>query len=269
MFLRIGYEMLFEIPAPTPMVLMLYVHPDRAGDLREPDRIRVEPDIPFEDFVDCFGNRCARLLAPVGILKLRSDNLIQDSGLPDSIDPSASQIPVQQLPPDTLQFLMASRYCEVDRFSDIAWSLFGKTPTGWPRVQAVCDWVHSNIKFGYQFARPTKTAWDVCSERTGVCRDYMHLAITLCRCLGIPARYATGYLSDVGQPPNPEPMDFSAFFEVYLGGKWWTFDARHNVHRAGRILMARGRDAVDVALTTSFGATRLAQFKVWTDEVGP
>jgi transglutaminase-like putative cysteine protease len=229
--------------------------------------LKIEPEIPYEDFIDCFGNRCARVTAPAGLLKIRSDNIIRDSGLPEAIDPFAQQIPVQQLPPETLQFLMASRYCEVDRFSDIAWSLFGKMPPGWARVQAVCDWVHSNIKFGYHYARATKTAWDVCSERTGVCRDYMHLAITFCRCLGIPARYATGYLSDIGQPHTPEPMDFSAYFEVFLGGKWWAFDARHNVPRAGRILMARGRDAVDVALTTSFGAARLAQFKVWTDEV--
>ena len=271
MFLRIGYEMSFEIAAPTAMVLMLYVHPERAGDLREPERLKIEPQVCVEDFLDCFGNRCARVLAPAGVLKISSDNFIGDSGQLERNMPTESgtpnQIPVYELPTETLQFLMASRYCEVDRFSDMAWSLFGKISPGLPRVQAVCDWVHENIKFGYQYARPTKTAWDVCSERTGVCRDYMHLAITFCRCLGIPARYATGYLSDIGQPPNPEPMDFSAYFEVFLGGKWWPFDARHNVPRAGRILMARGRDAVDVALTTSFGATKLTQFKVWTDEV--
>jgi transglutaminase-like putative cysteine protease len=267
MLLRIGYEMSFELTAPTPMILMLYVHPERAGDLRAPETMNIEPHVPVEDFIDCFGNRCARLHAPAGTLKIRSDSVIHDSGEPEPTDETAQQIPVQMLPPQTLQFLMASRYCEVDRFSDMAWKLFGGVTPGWARVKAVCDWVHHNIKFGYQFARSTKTAWDVCSERNGVCRDYMHLAVTLCRCLGIPARYATGYLADIGMPHNPEPMDFSAYFEVFLGGKWWPFDARHNEPRAGRILMARGRDAVDVALTTSFGSSRLANFQVWTDEV--
>jgi transglutaminase-like putative cysteine protease len=163
--------------------------------------------------------------------------------------------------------LLGSRYCEVDRFTDLAWKMFGSVPEGWPRVKAVCDWVHENVKFGYEFARSTKTAWEVYTERNGVCRDFMHLAITFLRNMNIPARYATGYLGDIGVPPAPDPMDFSAFFEVYLGGRWWPVDARHNVPRQGRILMARGRDAVDVALATSFGPHTLTKFSVVTDEI--
>src|SRR5207302_1063843 len=186
---------------------------------------------------------------------------------PDEVGLNARQDPVQELPVETLPFLLVSRYCEVDLLSDLAWNLFGQTPEGWPRVQAVCDWVQANVRFGYEHARATRTAAEVLAERVGVCRDFTHLAVTFCRCLNIPARYATGYLGDIGVAPVPAPMDFSAWFEVYLGGRWHTFDARHNVPRIGRVLMARGRDAVDVALTTSFGATELKEFSVWTDEV--
>ena len=270
MLIRLGYELVFDVPAPTPMLLLLYTHPSRADALRRPDHLRVEPDIPVEGFTDCFGNRCGRIVAPAGKLRLWNDTLVEDSGAPDPVRPEARQHAVQDLPAETLPYLFASRYCEVDRLSDIAWQLFGQAPLGWGRVQAVCDWVHANVQFGYQFARPTKTAYDVYTERQGVCRDFMHLAITFCRCLNIPARYATGYLGDIGVPPAPFPMDFSAWFEVFLDGQWHTFDARHNVPRIGRVLMARGRDAVDVALTTSFGPTRLDKFVVWTDEVaGP
>jgi transglutaminase-like putative cysteine protease len=266
MLIRLGYEIVFDLPAPTPMLLMLHVHPSQAGSLREPDRVRVEPAVPVEEFTDAFGNRCGRLLAPAGTLRLSNDTLVEDSGLPDAVCPEAAQHPVEQLPPEVLPFLLASRYCEVDRLSDVAWGLFGQAPPGWGRVQAVCDWVHDNVRFGYEFARPTKTAYEVHAERQGVCRDFMHLAITFCRCLNIPARYATGYLGDIGVPPAPFPMDFSAWFEAYLGGRWHTFDARHNVPRIGRVLMARGRDATDVALTTSFGPTHLKKFVVRTDE---
>ncbi len=197
----------------------------------------------------------------------RDDLIVEDNGLADPVAPNAKQIPVQDLPPDVLVYLLSSRYCEVERLLDVAWGLFGGTPEGWGRVQAICDWVHGNVRFDYLSARPTKTAYDVYAERAGVCRDFSHLALTFCRCLNIPARYATGYLGDIGIPPQPYPMDFSGWFEAYLDGRWYTFDARHNVPRIGRVLMAYGRDAVDVALTTSFGTTRLEKFAVWTDEV--
>jgi transglutaminase-like putative cysteine protease len=267
MLLKIGYDLEFESQTPTPMILLLYVHPERARDLKEPEQLITEPDVPVYDYIDVFGNRCARLMAPAGRFRVLADALIFDDGHPDEHDTAAVQHPMEELPPQTLQFLLASRYCEVDRFMNLAWQMFGHVPPGWARVKAVCDWVHENVKFGYQFARPTKTAWDVYTERTGVCRDFMHLSVTLLRCLNIPARYATGYLGDIGVAPAPEPMDFSAFFEVYLSNRWWPVDARHNVARQGRILMARGRDAVDVALTTSFGPHKLTKFVVITEEV--
>jgi transglutaminase-like putative cysteine protease len=267
MLIRIGYELVFQAPAPVPMLLMLYTHPTRAASLRKPDRLRVEPALPVEEFTDGLGNRCARIVAPAGQLRLWDENLVTDTGAPDEVSSEAGQLAVEDLPAETLPYLLASRYCEVDRMSNIAWELFGKTPAGWPRVQAICDWVHAHVQFGYEFARPTKSAYDVFTERQGVCRDFMHLAITFCRCLNIPARYATGYLGDIGIPPAPFPMDFSAWFEVFLDGRWYTFGARHNMPRIGRVLMARGRDAVDVALTTSFGPTQLVKFTVWTDEV--
>jgi transglutaminase-like putative cysteine protease len=267
MLIRIGYELIFDIPAPVSMVLMLYTHPERAQDLRRPDRLTLEPAIAVTDFIDCFGNRCARIDAPAGRLRITNDSLVEDSGEKDAVNPQARQRAVSELPSEILPFLMGSRYCEVDRLSDVAWSLFGNTQPGWPRVQAVCDWCHTNVAFGYEHARATRTAYEVYEERKGVCRDFMHLAVTFLRCLNIPARYATGYLGDIGVPPVDLPMDFSAWYEVYLDSRWYTFDARHNEPRIGRILMARGRDAVDVALTTSFGPTKLEKFTVWTDEV--
>ena len=267
MFIRAGYELIFEVPAPVPMLLMLYTHPSRAASLHRVDRVRVEPEVSVQEFTDWFGNRCGRIVAPAGRVRLWNDTLVEDCGLPDPVHEGARQHAVEDLPAETLRYLLASRYCEVDRLSDIAWQLFGQTPPGWARVQAVCDWVHDNVGFGYEHARPTRTAAEVYSERVGVCRDFMHLAISFCRCLNIPARYATGYLGDIAVPPVPLPMDFSAWFEVFLDGQWETFDARHNVPRVGRVLMARGRDAVDVALTTSFGPSRLEKFTVWTEEV--
>ncbi|HWE36419.1 MAG TPA: transglutaminase family protein [Isosphaeraceae bacterium] len=267
MLIRVGFDIGFEVTGRVPMLLLLSVVPERAGGMVRPERLKVEPEVPIETFTDRFGNRASRLVAPPGRLRLWSDGVVEDSGLPDPVEPGARQHPVEELPPEVLPFLLASRYCEVDRLSDIAWNLFGATPEGWPRVQAVCDWVHDNVRFGYEYARPTKTAFDVYNERTAVCRDFTHLAVTFCRALNIPARYVTGYLGDIGIPSQPYPMDFSAWFEVYLDGRWHTFDARHNTPRIGRVLMARGRDAVDVALTTSFGTTRLAHFIVWTDEV--
>jgi transglutaminase-like putative cysteine protease len=267
MIIRLGYDLIFENPAPTPMLLLLSTHPSRASSLLRPDRLIVEPQAQRDDFVDRFGNRCTRVVAPAGRVRFWSDALVEDSGQPDPIHLDAAQQTIDDLPPDVLPFLLASRYCEVDSLSEVAWGLFNNTPTGWERVQAICNWVHGNVRFGYAFARPTKTAGDVYAERTGVCRDFTHLAITFCRCMNIPARYATGYLGDIGVPVSDDPMDFSAWFEVFLGGKWHTFDARHNVPRIGRVLMAHGRDAVDAALTTSFGPSKLVQFKVWTDEI--
>ena len=248
------------------MVLMLYLHPSRTPTVRKPERLESEPWLPVSEYTDSYGNHCGRVVAPAGRVLFRNDAIVDDCGLPDLQAPNAPQQDVQDLPHEVLLFLLASRYCEVDRLNDIAWGLFGQAPAGWGRVQAVCDWVHDNVRFGYQFARPTKTAFDVYTERQGVCRDFMHLAITFCRCLNIPARYATGYLGDIGVPPAPFPMDFSAWFEAYLGGRWHTFDARHNVPRIGRVLMARGRDATEVALTTSFGTTCLKTFVVRTEE---
>jgi transglutaminase-like putative cysteine protease len=269
MLIRIGFDLAFECPAPTPMLLMLYTHPSRAADLVAPERIRTDPPIPISIFTDAFGNRCGRIVAPAGPLRIWHQTFIRDSGLPDPVNVLAEQWEMNRLPPDTIQFLMGSRYCETDRLSDTAWSLFGKTPTGWPRVQAVCDWVHNYVKFGYEFARSTKTAYDVFQEKQGVCRDFSHLLITMLRCLNIPARYATGYLGDIGVPICPLPMDFSAWTEVYLGGQWYSFDGRHNMPRIGRIVMARGRDATDAALTTSFGSSLLTKFNVITDQAPP
>jgi transglutaminase-like putative cysteine protease len=268
-FIRLGYELVFDVTALTPMTLMLYVHPDRANDLHEPEVLQIEPKIPVHDFVDVFGNRCARILAPKGTLRIYNDITIEDSGEPEPGDVEAQQHHVDELPDEVLQFLTGSRYCEVDRLGALAWQLFGNVPRGYPRVQAICEWTQKHIDFGYRHARSTKTALETYVERTGVCRDFMHLACTFCRCLNIPARYATGYLGDIGVPPDPHPMDFSAYFEAYLDGRWWPFDARHNMRRIGRIPMAYGRDAADVALTTSFGPAKLKKFTVITEEITP
>jgi transglutaminase-like putative cysteine protease len=267
MTLRVGYDIQFEIPASVAMVALLNVHPSRVADLRGPDELCIEPAAQINSFIDSFGNRCARFVAQQGPLRLSSSTLIYDSGLPDRVSPDAREIPVQELPFEVLRYLYNSRYCEVDRFSTIALDLFGAVPPGWSRVQAICDWIHTRVSFGYQYARPTKTALDVYTERFGVCRDFQHLAVTMCRALNIPARYATGYLGDIGVPNSASPMDFSAWFEVYLEDRWWTFDARHNQPRIGRVLMATGRDASDVAITTSFGMTNLTQFTVVTEKL--
>jgi transglutaminase-like putative cysteine protease len=267
MKIHAGYEISYECLQPTPMILTLSVHPSRIPDLVTPDRVRLDPFIAATWYCDGFGNTCHVIHAPKSRLTLSTDFLIEDSGAPDEVAPGAEQHSLEKLPVETLVYLLGSRYCETDRFIQIAWSEFGKAAKGWPLVQAICDYVNDRITFGYQHASPTKTAWDAHKERRGVCRDFAHLAITLCRCMNVPARYCTGYLGDIGVPPDPEPMDFSAWFEVYLGGRWYTFDARHNTPRIGRILMARGRDATDVAIVTSFGPCTLAGFKVVTDEV--
>jgi transglutaminase-like putative cysteine protease len=265
--IRLGYDIQFELPAPVTMVALLNVHASRTGDLLEPDVLHTHPVTFVENYTDSFGNRCARFLAPQGTLRLTNSTLIADSGIPDPVKWDACEVPVHKLPHDVLRYLYNSRYCEVDRFSMIALELFGDVPPGWQRVQAVCNWVNTRVKFGYQHARPSKSALDVYTERFGVCRDFQHLAVTLCRALNIPARYATGYLGDIGVPASPTPMDFSAWFEAYLDDQWWTFDARHNHPRIGRVLMATGRDASDVAITTSFGMANLTGFTVVTEEV--
>lgn len=267
MLIHIGYDIAFELRNPTPIIAMLYVHPLRRHDLQSAENLVVEPAVAVHTYRDSFDNICGRLLARVGTIRFTLDATIQDSGQPDPRVPDAMQHKIEELPDEALRFLLPSRYCEVDKLNDIAWKLFGQTPEGWARVQAICDWVHKHITFGYHFADAQKSALDVYNEGKGVCRDFMHLAVTFCRCMNIPARYVTGYLGDIGVPPAPHPADFSAWFEVYLGGKWHTFDARHNVARIGRILMAVGRDAADVALTTNFGSAKLAKFHVVTDEV--
>jgi transglutaminase-like putative cysteine protease len=265
--IRLGYDLSFDVPAPVAMAAMLHVYPSRAGDLLHADNLHTDPCLPVRQFTDAYGNWCSRFLAPAGKIRLWNSTMIKDSGEPDPVAPDARQIPVERLPDETLQYLLSTRYCEVDRLSNIALELFGHIEPGWARAQAICDWVHQKVTFGYQFARPTKTALDVYTERNGVCRDFQHLAVTFCRCLNIPARYVTGYLGDIGVPPVPSPMDFSAWFEVYLDDQWWAFDARHNRPRIGRVLMAVGRDAADVAITTSFGLTHLTNFTVVTEEV--
>jgi transglutaminase-like putative cysteine protease len=267
MLIRLGYDIRFDIAQAVPMVAILSVHPDRRHDLQEPDRVRVDPPADIEEYVDSFGNLCTRFLAPQGTVSLTNSTLITDSGEPDLVKTDAREVPIEQLPPEVLRFLMPSRFCEVDLLSNTAAELFGGVPRGWARVQAVCDWVHAKVTFSYPQARPTRTALDVYTERVGVCRDFQHLAVTLCRCLNIPARYATGYLGDIGVPLTGTPMDFSAWFEVYLEGRWWTCDARHNKPRIGRVLLGTGLDATDVAITTSFGSARLSHFSVTTDEV--
>jgi transglutaminase-like putative cysteine protease len=267
MQIRIGYELMYECPKPTPMILTLNIHFTRVSDLVVPDHIVTSPPTPISGYRDSFGNWCSRIVAPQGEIRISSSALINDSGLPDAVYPDTPQHAVEELPAETLVFLLGSRYCETDRLSDTAWTLFGQTPLGWPRVQAICDFVHRHITFGYQHARATKTALESFNERTGVCRDYTHLAITFCRCMNIPARYCTGYLGDIGVPASSEPMDFSAWFEVYLGGRWHIFDPRNNSPRIGRVLIAQGRDAADVPISNAFGPNLLKGFQVWTEEV--
>jgi len=267
MRIRVGYEITYQCPQPTPFVLTLRVHPSRAHDLEQPDLIVTRPALSFREYVDGFGNICSRFTFPAGETTVTADAVVRDSGLPDAIVPDAVEHAVEDLPDECLVFLIGSRYCETDRMMNTAWQLFGGVPPGWGRVKSICDYVHEHVSFGYEYARPTKTASDVHVERAGVCRDFAHLAITFCRCMNIPARYVTGYLGDIGVPYSPAPMDFSAWFEAYLGGRWYTFDARHNKPRIGRIVIARGRDASDVAISNSFGMTTLAGFKVQTDPV--
>jgi transglutaminase-like putative cysteine protease len=248
--------------------MMLNIHHTRAADLDRPDHIVLDPPVQIARYQDSFGNWCSRILAPTGAMRISSDTVVNDTGLSDRIASEAGQVPVQELPEDTLVFLIASRYCDSDQLLDLAWTLFGNSGSGWARVRAICDFVHARIAFGYEHARVTRTASQAYEEGRGVCRDYAHLAIAFCRALNIPARYCSGYLSDAGTPRPHPPGDFAAWIEVYLGGQWHTFDPRNNVPRIGRVLMARGRDAADVAITTTFGPNSLNSFRVWTDEVG-
>jgi transglutaminase-like putative cysteine protease len=267
MQLRIGYELSYDCPQPTPIIFLLHIHFSRVPDIVIPDFLRTDPPLPIHAYRDTFGNWCSRIVAPVGRTRIFADALINDTGEPDVVARGAAQTPVEMLPEETIPFLLGSRYCETDRLSPIAWQMFGSAPTGWGRVQAICDFVHDYATFGYAHARPTRTAWEVYGERVGVCRDFAHLAVALCRCMNIPARYCTGYLGDVGVPLVDAPMDFSGWFEAYLGDSWYTFDARHNTPRIGRVLIARGRDAADVAISTAFGPNVLSGFRVWTFEV--
>jgi transglutaminase-like putative cysteine protease len=268
MQIRVGYELIYECPQPTPMIVMLSVHYTRVSDLVRPDYLIAEPAVAIGSYRDSFGNWCSRIVAPQGRLRLTADAIIRDSFALDPLVPAAEQHPVELLPEECLVFLLGSRYCEVDRLSDTAWRLFGAAPTGWGRVQAICDFVHHHLTFGYEKGR-SKTALEAFDERTGVCRDFTHLAIAFCRAMNIPARYCTGYLSDIGLPPPYAVMDFAAWFEAYIGGAWYVFDPRNNARRIGRILIARGRDAADVAITTTFGPNTLTGFTVWTDEMVP
>ena len=269
MLIRLGYDIEFDVPAPLAYVAQLRVHPSRAADLREPDVLHVESDaggaVAIHEYSDMYGNICTRFEAPRGHLRLWNSTLIEDSGLPDLVVSDAREIPPQELPDDVLRYLLSSRYCEVDLLSSIAVELFGGIAPGWNRVDAICSWVNNKVTFNYNFARPTKTALDVFTERIGVCRDFQHLAVTFCRCLNIPARYVAGYLGDIGVPLRL-PMDFSAWFEAYLDGQWWAFDARNLYPRIGRVLMATGRDAADVAFLTSFGGSTLTKFEVTSEE---
>jgi transglutaminase-like putative cysteine protease len=246
---------------------MLSVHPSRQPDLLTPHRISFSAGVQSRDYLDAFGNICTRLVAPPGLLHIRNRFVIADSGKPDEVALGADQWKIDRLPDEFLVYLLGSRYCDTQKLSDFAWAQFGGIQDGSARVQAICNYVHARLEFGYQHARNDRTAAEGHEERVGVCRDFAHLAVTLCRCMNIPARYCTGYLGDIGVPRDPAPMDFSAWFEVFLGGRWYTFDARHNHPRIGRILIGRGRDAADVAISTAFGPAHLAHFSVMTEEV--
>ncbi len=267
MYIRYGYELIFSCPQSTPMILMLHTHPSRVPDLIRPDTMRTDPQSSLALYTDIYGNTCTRLIAPAGEFRVTADALVADSGIPEAIDVTAREHPVEALPHECLLYLLGSRYCETESLMSEAWRMFGQVQPGWSRVQAIVDFAHEYITFGYRFARPTKTAWNAYTERQGVCRDFAHLAIAMCRCMNIPARYCTGYLGDIGVQASPEPMDFAGWMEAYIGGRWHTFDPRNNQRRIGRILIARGRDAADVAISTTFGPNHLQSFRVWTDEV--
>ena len=266
MRILVGCEMTYDFPQPTPVIATLNVHASRFSDLERPDYLITTPSVPLEGYRDSFGNWCQRMTAPAGLFTLRTETIVRDEGSGDQRQPDAAETPIAKLPSDSILFLLGSRYCETDRLSQIAWDLFGHLPPGWSRVQAICDYVHDRIRFGYEHARATRTAFDVFEEQQGVCRDFAHLAIAFCRCLNLPARYCNGYVSDIGLPLPHAPGDFAAWMEVYLDGGWHTFDPRNNSSRIGRILIAYGRDAADVPLTLTFGPNTLTKFVVKTEE---
>ncbi|HEY1756400.1 MAG TPA: transglutaminase family protein [Bryobacteraceae bacterium] len=267
MQIRVGYEIIYNCPQDTPMLLMVNIHYSRASDIIVPDHLTASPFVPITSHRDVYGNWCSRIVAPAGRIRLTASAVLRDSGVADPQVYGARQHELLDLPEEALVFLLGSRYCETDLLSNVAWNLFSQTPLGWARVQAICDYVHNHIAFNYQDARPTRTAWEAFNERRGVCRDFAHLAIAFCRSMNIPARYCTGYLGDMGTLPPYGVGDFAAWMEVYLGGQWHTFDPRNNVPRIGRVLMARGRDAADVAIATTFGPNTLEKFTVWADEI--
>jgi transglutaminase-like putative cysteine protease len=267
LFIEAGYNIAFECTSETPLLLMVHIRPERRADLNAPEKFTLWPDVPYRTYTDHFGNICASLTAPAGTLSLWNRFVIADSGLPEIMPEGASQHRIDELPDDVLTYLLGSRYCETQKLLTIAWSLFGAMESGWQRVKAIVEFTHDRIRFGYEHARSDRTAWEAHEEGVGVCRDFAHLGIALCRCMNIPARYCTGYLGDIGVPPDPSPMDFSAWFEVYLDGAWYTMDARHKHPRIGRILMARGRDATDTAISVAFGIANLVEFTVITNEV--
>jgi transglutaminase-like putative cysteine protease len=269
MLIRLGYELAVQCPAPTPILAALEIRPERRIDLVREQRPQLNPDVPSSVYVDQFGNRCLRFTAPAGDTSIRYDAVLADAGEWEKAHPELGEVPIADLPDEALVFMLGSRYCDTDLMMDTAWNLFGNTQPGWQRVQAICDYVHERISFGYSYARSTRTAGQAYEERVGVCRDFAHLAVTLCRCMNIPARYVNGFLGDIGIPRDNAPMDFSAWFEAYLEGGWYTFDARHNKPRMGRVIVAYGRDATDVPLIHTFGPHILTTFKVWSDEVEP
>ena len=278
MFIRSEFSIEFNLPQTVPMIGLLRLFPALDAEHRAPEKLRVEhlefvqnappvsSDVPVTDYTDSFGNRCSRFLAPWGSLRITGESLLEREFLPDDTDANAEQHNIEDLPTEVLQFLLSSRYCQVDNLSLVAGDLFGHTKPGWGRAIAIRDWVHDHVRFNYGSARPTKTALDVFTERVGVCRDFQHLAVTMSRAMNIPARYVTGYLGDIRRPYSGAG-DFSAWYEVYLGGRWYPMDARHNDGRIGRVLMAVGRDATDVAITTSFGVANLTRFYVESFEV--
>lgn len=266
MQIRLGYEIAIECDGPTPVISLLDIHRDRQADIVRQTRFLTQPSLHVTTYIDMFGNACRRFVAPEGGVRILYDAVIEDSGLHDEVNTLAGETPVERLPNDALTYLLGSRYCETDHLSQTAWNLFGHLPPGWARAQAIVDYVHNRLSFSYGYARATRTAAQAHEEQVGVCRDFAHLTIALCRCMNIPARYVNGFLGDIGVPQDPAPMDFSAWCEIFLDGKWYTFDARHNTPRIGRVVIARGRDATDVPLLHTFGPHRLSTFKVWTYE---
>lgn len=266
MRIRFGYDITISCQVPTPLICLMSPRVDQIAALTVPETFQTDPALPSTLYFDLFGNTCRRLVAPPGDLRLTSQAEIHASGEIDYCDPTAPELPITELPDDTLVYLLGSRYCETDRLSQRAWDLFGQIPGGWGRVQAISDLVNSHIRFDYQQARPTRTAEQAWDEGVGVCRDFAHLMIAFCRCMNIPARYVNGYLGDIGVPVSG-PMDFSAWVEVFLGGRWVTFDPRNNKRRIGRIRVAHGRDAADVPLIHSFGPHLLRNFNVVCHDV--